>query len=154
MPMLPSGLRLALDTRHIMEPTTNWFRAPEGHFWFWTPDASAGEPPYEFGCDFLQDAVTAPVPRSVDEVMPFVRVLVILDGDQCYWRGESLADFPRFGDLAEADNAAWREWVAGESCQTFLARAIAKCRAQAEVNQRANGFAILHGSPGGGAPAA
>ena len=152
MPTLPSGLRLALDTRHIMEPTTNWFRAPEGHFWYWTPDASTKGPPFEFGCNLLQDAVTAPVPRCVDEVLPFVRVLLIREDNQFYWRGETLADFPRFGDLAEADRVAWSEWAAGESCQEFLARAIAKCRVQAEANQRAQGFAVFRGAPAGPGP--
>jgi len=150
MPMLPSGLELAIDTRHIMEPTTNWFRAPHGHFWLWAPDDGAKEPPFEPGYGFLQDAVTAPVPENVDEVLPFVRVLLKHSDGKYYWRGESLADFPRFGDLSEADHAAWRVWVAGESCQTFLARAVAKCRAQAEVNQRALGFAIFRGAAGDG----
>jgi len=150
MPMLPSGLQLALDTRHIMEPTTNWFRAPEGHFWFWTPDAGTKEPPFEFGYGFLQDAVTAPVPQSVDEVLPFVRVLLIIEDNKYYWRGETLADFPRFGELTDADHAAWREWVRGESCQEFLERAIKKCRVQAEVNRHAQGFATFHGAPPSG----
>lgn len=90
--------------------------APQGHFWLWAPDDGAKEPPFEPGYGFLQDAVTAPVPENVDdEVLPFVRVLFKHSDGKYYWRGESLADFPRFGDLSEADHAAWRVWVAGES---------------------------------------
>ena len=37
MPILPSGLKLALYVGHIMEPDRNWFRAPKGHFWYWSP---------------------------------------------------------------------------------------------------------------------
>ena len=41
MPVLSSGLELAIDTRHIMDPSTNWCRTPEGHSWLRAPDEDA-----------------------------------------------------------------------------------------------------------------
>lgn len=144
MPMLPSGLELAIDTRHIMEPTTNWFRAPEGQFWLWAPDEDAKEPPFEPGYQFMQKAVTAAVPSTVDEVLPFVRVVIRTKDGKYYWRGETLADFPKFGALSDEDHEAWSTWLRSESCAVFLRRAVEKCRVQAEVNRDAQGFAVMH----------
>lgn len=149
MPRLPSGLELAVYTGHIMEPTTNWFRAPDGHFWFWVPDENAKEPPFEPGYEFLQKAVTAPVPTSVSEVLAFVRVLIRAEDGKYFWRGETLADFPRFESLSGSDRSAWDAWLVEPDRQTFLRNAIEKCRRQAEVNRHAQGYAVARGSTQG-----
>ena len=141
MPTLPSGLKLALLIDHIMEPDLNWFRAPEGHFWYEVPDLAVNAPPFAPDQESLQQYVTAPVPRTVDEVKAFVRVCIGLPNGMMYWRGETLADFPRYGHLSAEDLAAWQQWASSEPVTRFLESAIAKCATQAEINREARGYA-------------
>lgn len=143
MPTLPSGLKLALLIDHIMEPDRNWFRAPEGHFWYCVPDLAVNAPPFGPEDEGIQKYVTAPVPRTIEEVKQFVRVCLGLPNGLMYWRGETLADFPKYGVLLEEDIRIWQEWLATDAVNRFLGSAIAKCATQAEVNKDATGFAVF-----------
>jgi hypothetical protein len=141
MPTLPSGLKLALLTDHIMEPDTNWFKAPKGEFWLWVP-AEENPPPFSSGDVWEGVPSTAPVPISRKLMAKYIRVCIGLDNGMMYWRGEMLADFPKYNSLSEEDSAAWREWLETQPVGEYLDRAIIKCKQQAEINKEATGYVI------------
>lgn len=143
MPVLPCGLEVALLIDHIMEPDRNWFRAPDGRFWYLVPDLTANPPPFSPGDEWLQEYVTAPVPRMIDGVKQFVRVCIGLENGMMYWRGKTLVDFPKYQELSDVDLRVWREWLATDAVTRFLEAAIVKCATQAEINKDATGFAVL-----------
>jgi hypothetical protein len=122
MPVLPSGLKLALLIDHIMEPDTNWFRAPEGHFWYWAP-AEENPPPFSDKQVSENAPVTAPVPLSREAMKSYVRVCLGIEDGMMYWRGEMLSEFPKYGTLSEEDNMAWQKWLSRDDVDVFLDRA-------------------------------
>lgn len=145
MPTLPSGIYLALTIDHIMEPDRNWFRAPGGHFWYWTPAP-------EYSPPFFPDQVwegmpkTAPIPTSREEAAKFIRVCIGLSNGKMYWRGETLADFPLYSSLSDMDLRAWNDWVATDKVLGFIDSTIIKCQTQAAINLEASGVAIIQGA--------
>ena len=142
MPTLPSGLYLAIDRQHIMEPDRNWFRAPDNHFWYWSP---APENPPPFKPTDMWEAIpqNAPIPSSREEMSQFIHVVIGLPDGKLFWQGDFLSDFPFFMNLDEADLNAWRQWVASEPVQKFLDDAIIQCKMQAEINKEATGWAVM-----------
>ncbi len=144
MPVLPSGLSLALYKDHIMEPDLNWFKAPEGHFWFWEPDETS-IPPFLPEDEVMRKPATAPVPTSREEMASFIQVLFHLDDGRYYWRGETLDLFPLYGSLSDEDMAAWKAWLDTDQVKDFLDQAIMDCRMQAEINKDAIGWAVIKG---------
>lgn len=141
MPTLPSGLYLAVYKDHILPPDTNWFKAPEGHFWYWTP---APEFPPPFKPEDVSEAVpaSAPLPKTREEMAKFVRVVIGLPDGKVYWQGDFLSDFPFFMTLSDEDKQAWDEWVATEAVQEFLDHGIQQCAMQAAINKDAQGYVV------------
>ena len=143
VPTLPSGLELALLTDHIMEPDRNWFKAPEGHFWYWTP-ADENPPPFEPGQEWETSPTTAPIPTCREEMAQYIRVCIGLDNGMMYWRGDMLADFPTHSELSVEDLDAWNDWVNTTRVKDFLDSTIVNCQTQAEINKEATGWAVSH----------
>ena len=142
MPKLPSGLELLLDMSEIMEPDLNWFRAPQGHFWYWRA-ADENPPPFAPDDDYLRQPQSAPVPSSREDMKKFVRVIVKEPDGGYFWEGDYLAEFPFVRDLAKEDLEAWRAWLDRPQLNAFLDQGIEKCRLQAEINQGATGVAVM-----------
>lgn len=140
---LPSGIELGLLIAHILGPDRNWFKAPEGHFWYGVPDLEANQPPFGPEDEWLQKYVTAPVPKSRAEVEQYVRVCIGTDDEMMYWRGETLSDFPKYGPLSKADMKTWLEWLDTDTVKNFLDKAIARAATQAEINKEAQDFVIV-----------
>jgi hypothetical protein len=145
MPMLPSGLAVALSPGAIPERMpADWFECPEGHFWFEAPDVSMSPPPYtrEDGPPFL-DFRHAPVPTDHASLAPYIRVTRRDPDGAWWWAGDTLADFPRYVTLDAADLAAWREWLASARTRQVLDEWLERCRRQAASNGGASGFAVF-----------
>lgn len=139
---LPSGLVIALSRRHIMEPDKNWFRAPDDHFWYWTP-APDNQPPFRPTDVWEAMPKNMPVPTSREEMAKYIHVVLGLPDGMMYWQGDFLSDFPYFMQLDETDLVAWREWANSDHVKTFLDETIQKCQAQAAINKECIGHAVL-----------
>lgn len=144
MPTLPSGKTFAISRNHLIEAGTDWFKAPEGHFWYWVADPEImGAAPYEHGLDIIQKMEHAPVPRTSEELGRYIRVLEETeDGSYC-WSGEYLAGFPQFSELSSEDMTAWHEWLNGEGAKKFFGETIELCQQLAETNLDATGMATF-----------
>ncbi len=140
MPQLPSGLKIAISRHAILEPNREFFRCPEGHFWYQTPDLVINRPPFPRGAQIVMDFVHAPVPASRDEVKQYIHVLVGGDDGRFHWEGQLLSEFPRPGQLDDADREAWERWLASDTQQQFLDETIEACRVQAEANRENEGW--------------
>ncbi len=135
MPKLPSGKLLAISRDTIVENDNNFFRCPDGHFWYQTPDLAINRPPFPEGEAIIMDFAHAPAPATRDEVQQFICVLHGTDDGDWHWRGDMLSDFPPPGELSRRDLAAWRRWLAGEDAVCFLDDTIEVCRRQADINR-------------------
>ncbi|PIW93755.1 MAG: hypothetical protein COZ86_04695 [Candidatus Moranbacteria bacterium CG_4_8_14_3_um_filter_41_13] len=142
MPTLPSGIKLALLIDHIMEPDINWFKAPAGNFWYWTP-APENSPPFEPDKVWEGMPISAPIPTSRKEMAEYIRVGIGLENGLMYWRGDTLATFPSYANLSDEDLSAWQEWIATDKVQNYIDSAIIKCQTQAAINQDASGVAVI-----------
>jgi hypothetical protein len=142
MPVLSSGLSLAISKDHIMPPDRNWFRAPEGHFWFWVPDEDS-IPPFTSGDVVMRKPATAPVPTSRKEMLCFIHVMFQQEDGCYYWRGETLDVFPLYSRLSDEDRTAWQEWLASDQVLSFIDQAMIDCQVQAEINKEAVGWAAV-----------
>lgn len=140
MPQLPSGLKIAISRHAILEPNREFFRCPEGNFWYQTPDLAINRPPFPRGAQIIMDFAHAPVPASRDEVKQYIFVIVDGDGSGFHWDGQLLSEFPRPGQLDDTDREAWERWLASDSQQQFLDEAIEACRVQAEANRKNVGW--------------
>ena len=137
--MLPSGLKLSISKGHILQPDINWFRAPDGHFWYWNP-APENPPPFTPYQVWMRQSDHAPVPQSKEEMSKFILVLIMRDDGKYYWQGDYLYEFPFFMvGLSKEDLRAWEEWVITEPVQQFLDTAIKECQIQSEINKGATG---------------
>jgi len=140
---LPSGIELGLYIGHILEPDRNWFKAPEGHFWYGVPDLEANQPPFGPDDEWLQKYETAPVPKSRVEAEQYARVCIATADGMMFWRGETLSEFPKYGPLGKEDMKAWLEWLATDTVQNFLDKAIVRAATQAEINKEARDFVVF-----------
>jgi hypothetical protein len=147
VPTLPSGIELALLVDHIMEPDRNWFKAPEGHFWYWTP-ADENTPPFDPNQEWEGVPTTASIPTCRDEMAQCIRVCIGLGNRMMYWRGDMLADFPAYCELSEDDLDSWKDWVNTARVQDFIDSTIIKCQTQAEINKEATGLPVFQGVKG------
>jgi hypothetical protein len=143
MPELPSGLTFYISRDALFDHGGNWFKCPDGHFWYWVAAPEMGAPPYALNGEVSLKAEHAPVPRSRDEMKKFIRVLQKRPDGMAAWGGEWLADFPRYTEMGERDLAAWRTWLAEDKVDRFLDEAIAECERLAEVSRHATGYAVL-----------
>ena len=148
MPTLPSGLLLAIDKSSIMPPDTNWFRAPEGHFWYWTP-AAENLPPFKPEDVWDAQPATAPVPKTIEEVKKYVRVVIGLPNGNMYWEGDHISDFPSHRTLSADDLEAWNEWIESGEIHQFLQEAVDDCVRQSIANKQASGVAVIKQTPDG-----
>lgn len=148
MPILPSGLTIGIGYQAIPETVgANWFKCPEGHFWFKRPNVSITPPPYDGTMQILEDWGHALVPQTVDEVKQYMYVLFRRPDGQFQWRGEWLSEFPKPGQLDPMDEEAWNNWITSEKALPFLHKAIEVCRRQAELNKECMGFAVFTSKP-------
>ena len=143
MPTLPSGKEFGLSRQSLFDHGGNWFKCPDGHFWYWTPDLDINAPPFENGQEIIRDAAHAPVPRDHAEVGQFIQILYFLDDRHYYWRGEWLASFPAYEELDEADQEAWVAWLDLPQTKSFLDETISECERLAEVSRHASGQAVM-----------
>ena len=115
MPILPSGLIIGIGYQAIPESVgPNWFKCPEGHFWYKRPDVSISPPPYDGTTQILEDWVHAPVPATVEEVKQYMYVLHRKPNGKWQWQGEWLSEFPKPGQFDPADENAWNDWITSE----------------------------------------
>jgi hypothetical protein len=146
LPQLPSGLNLAISRDALFDHGGNWFKCPDGHFWYWAPSPEMGNPPFDPDREITQVAEHAPVPKNREEVKRFVRVLEMREDGKLGWRGEWLSSFPLYIELNTADIAAWNAWLSRPQTDLFLDETIAKCERLAETSRRAVGYATLEGT--------
>ena len=150
MPHLPSGMTLGVGHQAIpYDMGLNWFKCPEGHFWYTRPDEKITPPPYDGTTSILEDWVHAQVPVTTEEAKKYVYVLYMRPDGRFQWRGEWLCDFPHEGQLDAADLQVWNEWMDGEPGQSFLKKVIGICEQQAELNKNCSGFAVFSSSAAG-----
>jgi hypothetical protein len=142
MPRLPSGLTLALSRHAIIEHDSNWFDCPDGRFWLWVPAPEMGPPPYDPNTTIMQAPEHAAVPTSRDEASRFVRVLEMREDGKYAWRGEWLAEFPKYRMLSAADTEAWKAWLARAETAKFLDETIERCVRMAEAARNAQGYFV------------
>ena len=140
MPQLPSGLKLAISNAAILEPSREFFKCPEGHFWYQTPDLAINRPPFPRGGQIIMDFAHAPVPENRDEVKQYLHVLVGDADGTFHWEGQMLSEFPRPGQLDEADHEAWNQWLNEDERLRFFDETIEKCRTQADGNRHNTGW--------------
>ena len=129
-----------------MEPNLNWFKAPEGHFWYQAPHKDH-PPPYkeENFYDVGFGWSHAPVPKSRDEMRKFVHVCFLGKDEKVWWQGDYLSDFPFFAELDAQDLKDWHTWLeeSENEINDFLDEGIRRCATQAEVMKDAQGFAVV-----------
>lgn len=135
MPQLPSGIKLYLSKLSVIdfERHTEWFRCPEGHFWFMTPNLSVSLPPYKPTDEIVLDFLSAPIPKSREEAKQFVHVLFEDPVHGMYWRGDWLDSFENTFHMSTNDRVHWKEWL--DRNQDFLDLTIKACFDQAATNK-------------------
>lgn len=143
MPKLPSGKRLAIAGDAILVHNGNWYTCPDEHFWYETPDTKISPPPYNPDSIIIQDFVHAPVPKSREEAMKYIRVLLTDNDGEYYWRGDWLSDYPKPNDLDRADLKAWNGWLRTKAVAKFIDYVITVCADQAVQNKRNTGMALF-----------
>jgi len=130
---------------HIIEPGTQMFTCPEGHYWFQKADRAINAPPYQPDQPVLCDFKHAPCPTTRQEALGILYVLEAAhpDDEQLYWPGYTVAEPEALADLTAEDRAAWDAWVASDRTVEFLDQVIAKCKAQAEANKKSHGYMVI-----------
>ena len=147
MPLLSSGINVYISVNHILEPDLNWFKAPEGHFWYTGSDEQC-PPPYEPYGDQTFPYKHSPVPKDREEMKQYVQICFQRDDGMVYWVGDYLSDFPFFIKLDEQDLADWKAWLAEkeDDINEFLDEAIKRCATQAEIMKDAKGYVTMTSS--------
>ena len=139
MPQLPSGLKVYLSSLAVVDfqGRKDWFRCPEGHFWYLTPNLSVSPPPYRPQDEITLDFQSAPVPENRDEAMHFVHVLLEDPEFGIYWRGDWLPDFHETHPLSNEDRNFWLGWI-GQN-DDFLDHLISSAREQSVAIRNVTG---------------
>lgn len=149
MPLLPSGLKLAISRDALFDHGGNWFGCPSGHFWYWAADAQImGPGPYELCSEILRSAEHAPAPSSIEGVKKFIYILECEDDEKWGWRGEWLEQFPQYRILSPEDQLVWNAWVESEEIQEFLLETLQICGRLANESRSASGFAVFTSADG------
>lgn len=149
MPVLPSGLELAISRHALFDHGGNWFTCPDGHFWYWAPAPEMGPPPFDLWQQIDLEARHAPVPTNRDEVKRFLRVLEMRSDGMFSWRGEWLSLFPRYTNMDDHDLAAWHDWLQRPETDIFFDETIEMCKRLAEISRKASGLAVFERKQGG-----
>lgn len=136
MPVLPSGRRFGMSSKHILDPGMRWFPCPDGHFWYETPDLAINPPPYEKGQLVMCEFVHAPCPTTVEEVARFVTIIEFHGEESIMLTGMTFDQAVRPDGWSEEDWAAWEAWKEDPSVRPFLEKTLEICRAQAAANSR------------------
>ena len=145
MPTLPSGLNLAISRDALFDHGGNWFKCPEGNFWYWEPDPEIGPAPFDPDTEITLIAKHALVPKDREEAKKFVRVLEMRPDGKYGWRGELLHSFPKFAHLDDRDSDAWESWIKSPDTDRFLDDTIEKCKKLAKSSEKARGYAVVEG---------
>ena len=143
MPELPSGLQFAISRDHLFDHGGNWFKCPEGHFWYWDAAPEMGPAPFDINSTVETMPKHAPAPKSRQEVKHFIYVLELNDDLMYSWGGERLSQFPEFIELDDDDLAAWNAWINRPETDQFLDETIEMCQRLVEVSKRASGHAAF-----------
>lgn len=137
MPQLSSGTCIELSRAYIPTAETVSFPCPPipiGYFYQWVADPQTNTPPFKPDEKLFRRHKMARVPSNRDEVKAFIQVLIGRDGNEPYWRGDWLSEFPTTSELDAADQQAWESWLAGQA--DYLDETIEICRRQADAVQR------------------
>jgi hypothetical protein len=143
MPTLPSGLRLALWNNALIEHDDNWFECPEGHFWYSAAAPEMGSPLFAHDEEVWTTPAHAPVPRDREEAKKFVQILEMAEDGKGVWRGEWLADFPKYRTLSDADLVAWKAWLDRPETYRYLDEVIVRCSRLAKKARNVSGYALF-----------
>jgi len=146
MPILSSGLNVYLSINNIMEPNLNWFKAPDGHFWYQAPHKDQPPPYKEEGFDKVGFGFShAPVPQTREEMKEFVNVCFLGKDEKIWWQGDYLSDFPFFATLDKQDLNDWHKWLEENENELndFLDEGLRRCATQAEIMKDAQGYAVV-----------
>ena len=147
MPVLPSGLTLALWDNAPVEHDENWFDCPAGNFWYSVASPEMGTPLFGKDEQVWTSLGNAPAPRDREEAKRFVQILEMAEDGTGAWRGEWLADFPRYRKLSEADKVAWDAWICRSEIEAYLDQVIGRCASLAEKARNVTGYAIFRDHP-------
>ncbi len=139
MPQLPSGLKLYLSSLCVLDlqGRTDWYKCGPRNFWHLTPNLTASPPPYRPQDEITLDFVSAPVPKSRDEAMQFVHVLLEDPEFGIYWRGDWMPTFHDNYPLSKDDRNYWLNWI-GQN-DDFLDHVIAEAQKQEAALQQVTG---------------
>ena len=148
MPVLPSGRRFGLARSHILEPGTQWFECPEGHFWYQTPDLAINAPPFHPEQQVVCDFVHAPCPTTVAEAERFVVIVELFGERGTVLTGMTLDRRQRPDGWSEADWLAWDSWRQTADVRAFVQATMDMCRAQADANIGLGGPVTLRAASG------
>ena len=148
MPVLPSGRRFGLARSHILEPGTQWFECPEGHFWYQTPDLAINAPPFHPEQQVVCDFVHAPCPTTVAEAERFVVIVELFGERGTVLTGMTLDQRQRPDGWSEADWLAWDSWRQTADVRAFVQATMDMCRAQADANIGLGGPVTLRAASG------
>ena len=143
MPTLPSGLRLALWDNAIIEHDDNWFDCPDGHFWYSVATPEMGTPLFDKHEQIWTTPAHALAPRNREEAKQFVQILEMAEDGTGNWRGEWLADFPKYRTLSDADKLAWDAWLRTSEVDAYLDQVMQRCSQLAEKARDVRGYPVF-----------
>jgi hypothetical protein len=150
MPLLPSGLKFAISRDALFDHGGNWFKCPDGHFWYWAADPEImGPGPYKPGQEIIRSAEHAPAPKTIEEAKKYIYVLESEEDGKWGWRGEWLQQFPSYRTLSAEDVAAWSAWLESSDIQDYLRETVNICQRLADDSRRASGMSVFSSSAGG-----
>src|SRR5450631_2409184 len=91
----------------LIEHDADWFACPEGHFWYSAAAPEIGSPLFHKDQQVWTTPAHALAPRNRDEAAHFVQILEMAEDGSGVWRGEWLAEFPKYRDKGCADISRW-----------------------------------------------
>mgnify|MGYP001028579407 FL=1 len=149
---LPSGDTLSLSSHlvpdHVELPCGP---CPEGHFWYkrfdpvrsefwflplWWKKFDFGRNGYGYtpGNVGLSNYMHAPIPNSVDELRPYMAVIITLIGGT-HWKGDIMSEPLRYHRLRSEDQASWDDFLQSEKAYIALRKLRTLCRFQGFIQQ-------------------
>jgi hypothetical protein len=147
MPTLPSGLRLALWDEALIEHDANWFDCPDGHFWYSVAAPEMGSPLFDKNKQVWTTPAHALAPRNHEQAAQFVQILEMAEDGSGVWRGEWLADFPKYRTLSHPDKIVWDAWLRRPETSEYLDQVIERCSQLAKKARDVRGYAIFRDRP-------
>ncbi len=151
MPVLPSGLDLAVGDVLVVDAGTNWFSCPEGHLWFQKPDPNLSPPkPWPHGVQAMCDFKSVPLPETLEEMYEHLAILTPLEEceeGRLYWNGFLLGEALESDWLDATDKQALRAWLQGDETLEFLKGILSKWKTLVARAVDAQGYAVFSTSP-------